>query len=792
MATSLVIVESPTKAKTLKKILGRDFQVLASVGHIIDLPKSKLGVDIENDFRPEYITIRGKGKILKELKTAAEKASKVLLATDPDREGEAISWHLGNVLALDPKQARRVLIHEFTQAAVKRAVSTPQLLDQQKVDSQQARRVLDRLVGYKISPLLWRKLQWGLSAGRVQSVALKLICQRDRAIAAFKPEEYWSLDAALASDPAGEKFVAGLRRWGGQELKIGSRQAMDAVLAELKGLPFEITEVEKKSRSQNPQPPFITSTLQQAASRLLNLSTRDTMRLAQQLYEGVDLGKGPIGLITYMRTDSVRISEEFQKTTREWVAAQPQLGKALLPDVPPIYRSKKNSNVQDAHEAIRPTDIALTPADVQKFLSPAQHRLYELVWYRFLTSQLKPANFDQITVTLHCGKGLFRAVGRTMRDEGFLRAYRSVPRLAPKFSEAVLPALSKGDKVRLEKFVPAQHFTEPPPRFSEASLVKELEENGIGRPSTYATIISTMLDRKYVERAERNLVSTELGRLVVDLLDENFPQVMDVGFTAGMEERLDKIEEGGAPWTRIIREFYDPFEVALKAAEEKMKNYRKEVRETGEKCPKCEKPLAIKRGRFGEFIACTGYPECKYTGRMGKDNQPEAPPEDIDEKCETCGAGMQVRAGRFGKFAACSKYPDCKFTKPILSKIGVACPKPGCGGDLVSRFTRRRRLFYGCSKYPECDFTSWVRPAGENCPTCGSFAVERRKKDVLLAVACSSKACGWERLNEAAAKAEGGEAAPLAPGEEGAAPDPVVAESGFVPETETFGEEDGA
>ncbi|MBI4868859.1 MAG: type I DNA topoisomerase [Candidatus Wallbacteria bacterium] len=747
MASKVVIVESPTKARTLKKLLGRDFNVLASVGHIIDLPKNKLGVDIEKGFEPQYTHIHGKEKVIQELQDAAREADQVLLATDPDREGEAISWHLCNLLELDGKLPLRVLINEFTSGVVKDAVSNPVPLDMDKVNSQQARRILDRLVGYQISPLLWDRLQKGLSAGRVQSVALKLICDRQKEIDAFKPEEYWSLDALLekAGHPE-QHLTASLKKRDGQEYEVKDQATMDAVVAEVSQQSFRVLSVDKSQKNQKPAPPFITSTLQQAASQLYNFPAKRTMRIAQELYEGIDLGdRGTQGLITYMRTDSTRVSEKAQEEVRQVITSR--FGDKFLPDAPPVYKSGKGK-VQDAHEAIRPADPTFTPDAAKAFLSAEQAKLYGLIWVRFAASQMRPAVYHQTRIDIEAGRYMFRATGRTEHFAGFLEVQRAFGVGAKKAANEDLPPLHAGDSLVLKEQKPEQHFTEPPASFTEASLVKTLEENGIGRPSTYATIISTLLDRKYVERDQKSLRPTELGKLVDELLEHNFTRIVDVGFTAGMEEQLDEVESGKFRWQDVLGRFYGDFKGMLETAQTKMRNVRKEVQATDIDCDKCGKKMVIRRGRYGRFLACPGFPKCKNTKQLDEEGQKPKPAEEplLDEKCDTCGNPMRMRRGRFGMFKACSRYPECKFTRPVT--LGIRCPTSGCDGELVARTSKRGKTFYGCTNYPACKFTSWTKPAGENCPKCSTFMVERRTKKGLEAVVCSSKECGFKRKVE--------------------------------------------
>lgn len=776
MGTKVIIVESPTKAKTLKKFLGKDFQILASVGHVIDLPASKLGVDVEKDFEPHYITIRGKEKILKELKKAAKGADKVFLATDPDREGEAISWHLARALKLETSKAMRVLIPEFTKGVVQHAIKHPIKLDESKVDSQQARRVLDRIVGYKISPLLWKKVQSGLSAGRVQSVALKLIADREKEIKAFQPEEFWTLTVDLQpltapavkigadgklpeADEENQIFQAELRKVDGKAHTVKSRAEMDTMLAELKNAAMVVSAIKSIKKHQKPHAPFITSTLQQAASQIFSFSTKKTMMIAQQLYEGIELEKGKTqGLITYMRTDSTRVSPEATAAANTYVTAQ--MGANYVPATPNAYKSGRGGRVQDAHEAIRPVEASLEPKDVKQYLTTDQYKLYTLIWARFLASQMVSAEFLQKTVDVDAGRLQFRAVGREKLFDGYLKVYEGLTILHKKVKEAFLPPMNEKDTVRKLKHLDEQSFTQPPPHFTEAGLVKSLEERGIGRPSTYATIITTLLERNYVERQNKNLIPTELGMLVEELLTSNFAKIMDADFTAGLEDQLDDIESGKFRWQDVLKTFYVDFKEALTNAEKAMRDIRKEAEPTDQVCEKCGKPMVIRRGRFGKFIACSGFPECRNTKELAPAGGAAAEGPPIDEKCEKCGSAMQMRKGRFGAFIACSNYPECKTTKPVLTKIGIKCPQEGCEGEIVSRFSKRRRLFYGCAEYPKCTFTSWVKLAPGQCPECKGYLVEKRSRNVLQAIACAKKECGWSKAPpEGADGAEGGASA---------------------------------
>jgi DNA topoisomerase I len=738
---SLVVVESPTKVKTIQKYLDSKYVVKASMGHVRDLPKSKLGVDEKKSFKPDYRVLPAKKKVLDELKKAAAGAEALYIATDPDREGEAIGWHLAQELGIPKAKTHRILFNEITERAVKAAFLHPGKIDTNKVNAQQARRVLDRLVGYKLSPLLWEKVRRGLSAGRVQSVAVRLITEREREIQAFVPVEYWSLAARLKGHAPAE-FVATLREIRGEKADLGSEAATLAVVTDLHGQPWTVKSVTRGERRRNPAAPFITSTLQQDAGRKLHFTAKKTMMLAQQLYEGVALGaEGEVGLITYMRTDAVRIAPEAQAEAREWVAGR--LGPEYLPDTPPVYRAKKSA--QDAHEAIRPSAVAREPKALAQFLTKDQLALYRIIWERFLASQMLPAVYDTVAADIDAGPCLFRAQGSTLRFAGFTAVYvesRAEEAPAPEEEgESTVPPLEAGETLELLALEPKQHFTQPPARYTEASLVKTLEEQGIGRPSTYAQILSTIQDRGYAHRERGTLFPTELGMQVNDLLVPHFPEVMDVEFTAQLEESLDKIEEGDADWVETVGAFYKQFARDLKAAGKKMDNIKVGL-ETGEACPECGKPLVKKFGRFGSFLACSAYPECKYTKDLGGGERPADEP--TDEVCPTCAKPMVIKRGRFGKFIACSGYPECKTTKPLT--LGIACPEPDCGGQLVERRTRRGKTFFSCTNYPTCKFALWTRPVAEPCPACGApFLTERMARGGKLTRQCIREACGFKQ-----------------------------------------------
>ncbi|MBI5427098.1 MAG: type I DNA topoisomerase [Nitrospinae bacterium] len=751
MSKSLLIVESPTKVNTLKKFIGKDFIVKASVGHIKDLPKKKLGVDVDNDFKPDYITIRGKGKILDELKAAAKKVENIYLAPDPDREGEAIAFHIQNEVAkLNKGKIYRVMFNEITQRAVTEAIKHPTELNVNKVNAQQARRILDRLVGYKISPLLWKKVQRGLSAGRVQSVALRMVCDREKEIREFKPQEYWTIEADLeGSRPP--PFQAKLFKIGADKAEIPNQAEADLILKTIGAGPFVLEDIVRKERKRNPSAPFITSTLQQEASRKLNFSPKKTMMLAQRLYEGLDLGpKGTVGLITYMRTDSTRVADEAIEAVRGFIAGR--FGKEFLPDAPNVYKSKKTA--QEAHEAIRPTDVNLDPASVKEYMEKDLFNLYELIWSRFVSCQMCPAVLDTTQFDIRAGNYLFRANGSVVKFSGFLQVYEEsmdeVLDASGKANDRLLPLLEKGETLKLSRIAPEQHFTQPPPRYTEASLVKALEEKGVGRPSTYASIITVIKERDYIKTEERKIYPNELGILVSDLLVENFPDIMTEEFTANMEDQLDQIEEGKTEWVKTLRSFYDPFRKDLEKAEKSMRDVKGKMEQTDEVCEKCGKPMVIKWGRFGKFMACSGYPECKTTKEIGEGNasQKNGANEPAEGSCEKCGAALVMKIGRFGKFIACSEYPKCKFTKPV--SLGVSCPREGCKGYISARRTKKGRTFYGCSEYPKCDFTSWDKPVAEECPQCKApYLVEKWKKDEGKFLMCVKEGCGYKSASAA-------------------------------------------
>jgi len=750
-AKNLVIVESPAKAKTLGKYLGRDFQVKASVGHVVDLPKSKLGVDIKKDFKPDFHVIQGKKKVVDELKRAAKGKENIYLASDPDREGEAIAWHIADQLGKDHFRIHRVLINEITKKAVQEAIANPQKLDRPKFEAQIARRILDRLVGYKISPILWKKVRRGLSAGRVQSVAVRLVCEREKEIRAFVALEYWSLTAMLEGRVA-PAFAARLTQWRGEKIdakdnRIDNEARVKEIIASLEGLAWSIGAVEKKERRRFPTPPFITSKLQQEASRKLGFQPTRTMQIAQRLYEGEELGpEGSVGLITYMRTDSTRISADALQEARKLIEGQ--YGESYMPEKPNVYRSKKSA--QDAHEAIRPTSMEYTPDRVRRYLRRDHFQLYSLIWDRFVASQMAPAVYDQTGFDIQVGDALFRATGQQLKFDGFMRIYIEGQDEADDEQEALLPDLRQGDALKLLSLDPRQHFTQPPPRFTQATLIKELEEDGIGRPSTYASIVSNILNREYVTLDERRtLAPTELGFLVTDLLVNAFPDILNVKFTAGMEDSLDKVEEGKENWQKMMKRFYTPFARDLKKADREMRDVKRQEVPTDIPCEKCGAMMVIKWGRNGEFLACPKYPECKSTKNFTRGengNVEAAKEEDINETCEKCGRPMQLRWGKYGRFLGCSGYPECKNIRSLEKPVdtGVQCPE--CKqANLQQRKSRRGKIFYSCARYPDCKFAVWDKPVAESCPQCGEpLLLEKITKRAGRTRHCHKKECGYK------------------------------------------------
>jgi DNA topoisomerase-1 len=758
MAKALVVVESPAKAKTINKYLGRNYKVMASMGHVRDLPKSKLGVDIEEDFEPSYEVIASRKKVLKELKDAAKESDDIFIATDPDREGEAIGWHLAEELgAGNRKKIRRLMFNEITKKGVLAALEHPTTINKQMVDAQQARRVLDRLVGYKISPILWDKVRRGLSAGRVQSVALKLVCDRETEIDKFVPEEYWNITAHLAAAMPPE-FDAKLQKRGASNIKVTNQAEADAVLADLKKADWIVGAVTTKERKKGAVPPFITSKLQQAA----RFPVKKTMIIAQQLYEGIELpGEGAVGLITYMRTDSTRVSEQALTDAREFVDRT--YGPDFVPEKPNIYKTK--ADAQDAHEAIRPTSMQYDPESVRAQLTADQYYLYKLIWNRFVASQMPPATFDETTVDINAADYVFRVKGSVPKFAGWLAVYNQetveVKTEGPgpdavtaedEDGSSVLPPMREGDTLQLRELKPEQKFTQPPPRYSEATLVKALEENGIGRPSTYASIISVIQARDYVNKIEGRFKPTVLGRMLVDrLLSPAFDDILDVEYTRNLEEDLDKIEEGTSNYAKTLGSFYKKFEKDLKRASKEMINLKEGVEpDPPIACDKCGKPMVIKAGKFGLFLACSGYPECKTTRKIitTKQGMTAAKPDQIlDEKCPKCESNLVLKQGRFGEFTACSNYPACKYVKQ--KSTGLVCPKDG--GDVVERKSRRGKVFFGCANYPDCDFVLWNRPVLEPCPQCGEkFLVEKITKRHGRQLLCHKEDCDYVRSEELA------------------------------------------
>jgi DNA topoisomerase-1 len=806
MAKSLVVVESPAKAKTINKYLGRDYKVIASMGHIRDLPKSKLGVDIDDDFSEEYVSLESRKKVLKDLKDAARDAAAIYVATDPDREGEAIGWHLIQELKGKKRKFHRLTFNEITKKAVQEALNNPRSIDEKMVAAQRARRVLDRLVGYKISPLLWDKVRRGLSAGRVQSVALKLICDREREIERFVPEEYWHVFARLAG-PQPPEFEAKLFKKDGETIKVSSEAESKAVLDRLEGVEWTVSSVVTKERKRNPAPPFITSKLQQTS----RFPVKKTMMIAQQLYEGgIDIPGLTGGLITYMRTDSVRVADEALAAVREYI--QGAFGSDYLPEQPNFYRTK--ADAQDAHEAIRPTSMEHDPETVKSYLTPDQYSLYRLIWNRFVASQMPPATFDETTVDITAGEFTFRVKGTVPKFAGWMATYGLTPGeteqkdAGPANAEGedddavsgVLPQLAEGDRLELKALRPEQKFTQPPPRFSEATLVKELEENGIGRPSTYASIIGVLQDREYVNKTEGRFKPTALGVMITDLLTKSFDDIIDVEYTRSLEDDLDKIEQGKTDYVKTLTGFYKKFKKDLARAGKEMIDLKKGI-EIGEACDKCGAPMLKRVGRFGPFIACSAYPECTNTREVEtQEPEPEAG-EEVIEPCENCGKEMVVKRGRFGPFLACSGYPECKTTRKLIANkqggltaakrdqvLDELCPKcnanlvvkqgrfgeftactryPECkyvkhkttglkcprdadkGGEVVERKSKRGKSFFGCSNYPNCDFVLWNRPIVEPCPKCGApYLVEKITKKHGRQLLCNNEECDYARSEE--------------------------------------------
>ena len=754
MSKSLVVVESPTKVRTIKKYLGKEYNVAATVGHIKDLPPKEIGINVEEGFKPKYTYIPGKQKVIKSLKAAAGDSTDIYLAPDPDREGEAIAWHTAEILKKEGRIFHRVLFHELTKNAIHEAMKLPEQLNRSKYEAQQARRILDRLVGYQISPLLWRKVKGGLSAGRVQSVAVRIICERERAIQAFEPEEYWSITAYLEGNSP-PPFTAKLVKKYQKKIDIPDENTSNDILKELSEEEFIVEKVQKKTINRNPAPPFITSKLQQEAIRKLRFSAKKTMLVAQQLYEGLELGPGePEGLITYMRTDSTRISKEAAMEALNLI--QEQFGDAYAPSKPRFFKNRKKA--QDAHEAIRPTSVYNTPEKIKPYLTQDQFSLYELIWKRFVASQMSQARINKVSVSIAAGPYIFTATGSSVAFPGFMALYMSVDDQIESDSQKKkddLPELNEGMVLKLNQLEPKQHFTIPPSRFSEASLVKELEENGIGRPSTYAAILSTIREKGYVDLVKGYFVPNELGFIVNDLLVESFPDVIDVEFTAKMEDELDRIETAEVAYLEILTRFYDAFKKELDTASEGMLSVKGIGFPTDLTCPECHSRLHIKVGKNGHFIGCARYPECKYTRNYTRDEKGIIHPVEpttgkiSDKVCDKCGKPMLIKEGRYGSFYACSGYPDCKNTQSTNSNsngksTGVDCPENSCNGKLVERTSKRGKIFYGCSRFPNCTFAIWDKPVAKKCPECGAeFLVEKTTKKQGTYLACYTKGCGF-------------------------------------------------
>jgi len=748
VAKKLVIVESPAKAKTINKYLGKEYSVEASMGHVRDLPEKELGVEVNGGFKPRYVTVTGKRKIITKLKKSAQEAEVIYLAPDFDREGEAIGWHIKETIgAGNNRKMRRIVFNEITKKAIQEAIHNPRDIDMALVNAQQARRILDRLVGYKLSPLLWKKVQRGLSAGRVQSVAVRMLCEREDEIGKFVPQEYWTVKVLLEKEGY-SPFEAQLVKVAGEKAEIPNETAATGITDELRRAQYRVQSVETKEVRRRPYAPFITSTLQQEAFKKLRLRATRTMRLAQDLYEGVEIpGEGSVALITYMRTDSVRISKEAQNEALEYILKT--YGKEYYPpNHVNVFKNKRDA--QDAHEAIRPTSMEWTPEKLAPHLSKEYLTLYTMIWNRFLASQMAPAIFDQTTIEIDAnGKYLLRATGSVVKSQGFLVLYReeSEDNGAAEEGEKAFPPIGEKDALACKDVLPEQHFTKPPPRYTEATLVKALEEKGIGRPSTYATIVETIQKRKYVQAEKGRLMPTELGCTVNELLVESFPKILDVEFTAKMEEQLDEVEEGKTDWQAVLTAFYGPFEDSLATAAQQMRNLRKEAIPTEEVCDKCGKPMVIRWGRFGKFLACSGYPECRNTKELGENGGESAAETEklvAGKTCPTCGSAMIVKTGRAGRFIACTKYPECKTTMSL--GIGVDCPEPGCGGEVVEKRSKKGRLFFSCSRYPECKFASWDKPRKESCPVCGgNYLVEKYTRDGQLTLRCPQKGCRYKK-----------------------------------------------
>ncbi|KPL02909.1 MAG: DNA topoisomerase I [candidate division Zixibacteria bacterium SM23_73_2] len=746
MAENLIIVESPAKTRTIKKFLGKGWQVEATKGHIKDLPQRKLGVEIDKGFLPQYVVIKGKKRIIMKLKAEAKKASKVFLAPDPDREGEAIAWHVAQEIDGINSSVLRASFNEITKEAVLRGIDSAGPLDMKKVFAQQARRILDRLVGYKVSPFLWKTIYRGLSAGRVQSVALRILSEREKEIEEFISQEYWSITAFLETEKK-KSFHARLFKIDGKDFSIENEKEAQGLVNDIQTKEFVVSQLKKEKKQRHPYPPYITSTLQQDSARRIFFSPKKTMTVAQQLYEGVDLGeKGSVGLITYMRTDSVRVSEEAKKNLRNYIGKN--FGDRYLSEKPREYRSKKGA--QEAHEAVRPTFVEYTPDEIKGYLTNDQFKLYQLIWNRFCASQMSSAWYDFVSAEIGADRYLFKASSKNLIFDGFLKVYKEIKENnSSEEEEEKIPELKEGELLNLLDLQPKQHFTKPPPRFNEASLIKELEANGIGRPSTYAQILSTLKQRKYVASENKKLIPTELGLTVNRILVERFPDIFNVEFTAVMESELDKIEEGEDKWIEVLKNFYTPFEATLKKVEKEKTKIKNGLEEkTDVLCEKCGKPMIVKWGKNGKFLACSGFPECKNTKPLISEEE-----EKIAEshKCELCGSPMVVKTGKFGRFLACSRYPDCKNTKPL--SLGIKCPEKDCGGHIVERKSKRGKVFFGCSNYPECNFATWYKPLARVCPGCGvEFMVLKKSKSKGDILKCLK--CGYEEKEKTEEKDE--------------------------------------
>ncbi len=746
MSKYLVVVESPTKAKTIGKFLGKNYKVVSSMGHIRDLPKSKLGIEVEDGFKPHYITIRGKGEMLKELKKSAKAADKILYAADPDREGEAIAWHLKQYLENNPEgndpnpdELCRIEFNEITKEAIKNAVKKPRPIDVDRFYAQQSRRILDRLVGYKLSPLLWKKVRKGLSAGRVQSVAVRLICERQREIDDFKPEEYWTLEADFLHKES--SLSAKLLKVDGKKAEIPNEAAMETVIGGLKDAVYKVISAQKKQKNKAPQPAFTTSSMQQEANQKLNFTAKRTMQLAQQLYEGISLGGSNVGLITYMRTDSVRVAEPAQQEALDYI--EQTYGKEFCPAKP--RQHAVGAHAQNAHEGIRPTSVQRTPLSVKQYLNQPQYRLYKLIWERFVASQMADAKVQTTNYDIEANRCLFRASGNIVIFPGYMKLYKNDDK------NNALPEVKEGEVLTLKELLPEQHFTQAPSAYTEAALIKTLEKLGIGRPSTYVTIIETVVSRGYVSRKEKTFHPTELGIVVNDLLMEHFPDILNVEFTAKMEEKLDKVEVGDLGWQKILEDFYGPFSASLEKAEEAIGEVELVDEVSDVVCEYCGKQMVYKMGRYGRFLACPGYPACRNIKSVDKDgNVEEKTLGESDVQCEKCGRTMVVKKGKYGKFLACPGYPTCKNIKSIDEEIGVKCVQ--CGGELVRKRNKRGKVFYGCQNYPDCQVAYWNLPLTEVCPECGQHMVEKTGKDGEKIVFCENKECP---TNQKAVKTKG-------------------------------------